>query len=46
MNEENREKLRGIADLSKEEIGRSEEDVKIIFIVPLFEAVWSRKVKI
>lgn len=45
MNEENREKLRGIADLSKEEIGRSEEDVKIIFIVPLFEAFGHERLK-
>lgn len=45
MNEENREKLRGIADLSKEEIGRSEEDVKINFIVPLFEAFGHERLK-
>jgi len=39
MNDERKEKLRGIADLKKGQIGNSEESVKINFIVPLLEAL-------
>ena len=45
MDEENREKIRRLANLTKEEIGNSEEDVKINFIVPLFEAFGHERLK-
>jgi len=45
MDEANREKIRRLANLTKEEIGNSEEDVKINFIVPLFEAFGHERLK-
>lgn len=45
MDEENKEKIRKLANLTKEEIGKSEEDVKINFIVPLFEAFGHERLK-
>ncbi|TFB07915.1 hypothetical protein E3V08_06455 [Candidatus Atribacteria bacterium MT.SAG.1] len=45
MDEANREKIRKLANLTKEEIGNSEEDVKINFIVPLFEAFGHERLK-
>lgn len=45
MNEENGEKIRKLVNLTKEEIGKSEEDVKINFIVPLFEAFGHERLK-
>ena len=41
----NEEKIRKLANLTKEEIGKSEEDVKINFIVPLFEAFGHERLK-
>jgi hypothetical protein len=45
MDEASREKIRKLANLTKEEIGNSEEDVKINFIVPLFEAFGHERLK-
>ena len=45
MDEENKEKIRKLANLTKEELGKSEEDVKINFIVPLFEAFGHERLK-
>lgn len=45
MDEENKEKIRKLANLTKEEIGKSEEGVKINFIVPLFEAFGHKRLK-
>lgn len=45
MNEVNGKKIRKLANLTKEEIGKSEEDVKINFIVPLFEAFGHERLK-
>ena len=39
MNKEHKERIKGIADLTREQIGDSEESVKINFIVPLLEAL-------
>jgi len=45
MDEEYREKIGRLANLTKEDIGKSEEDVKINFIVPLFEALGHERLK-
>ena len=45
MDERNKEKLRKLANLTQNEIGKSEEDVKINFIVPLFEALGHERLK-
>lgn len=45
MDEVYREKIRRLTNLTKEDIGKSEEDVKINFIVPLFEALGHERLK-
>ena len=45
MDEGDRAKIKKLANLAKEEIGDSEEDVKINFIVPLFEAFGHNRLK-
>lgn len=45
MNENYKEKIKILANLTREEIGKSEEDVKINFIVPLFEAFGHERLK-
>lgn len=45
MNENYKEKIKKLSNLTREEIGKSEEDVKINFIVPLFEAFGHERLK-
>lgn len=45
MDEKYKEKIRKIAKLTREDIGASEEDVKINYIVPLFEVLGHERLK-
>jgi len=45
MDEYTKEKIKKLANLRREDIGKSEEDVKINFIVPLFEALGHERLK-